>query len=102
MFEEHIAYKVNKANALVGLIRRSFSYLDGELFKKLFTSFVRPHLEYAQAVWHPYLLKQKRIIENFQIRATKLVDGMKNISYVDRLKKLNLQSLEFREESVVI
>ena len=36
-FEEHIAYKVNKVNALVGLISRSFSYLDGELFRKLFT-----------------------------------------------------------------
>ena len=97
-FEEHIAYKVNKANALVGLIRRSFSYLDGELFKKLFTSFVRPHLEYAQAVWHPYLLKHKRIIENVQIRATKHVDGMKSLSYEDRLKKLNLPTLEFRRE----
>ena len=36
-FDEHISNKVNKANAMVGLIRRSFSYLDGELSKKLYT-----------------------------------------------------------------
>ena len=97
-FEEHISNKVNKANALVGLIRRSFSYLDGELFRKLFTTFVRPHLEYAQAVWQPHLLKHKRMIENVQIRATKLVDGLKDLSYEERLRKLNLPTLTFRRE----
>ena len=90
--------KVNKANTLVGLIRRIISYLDGELFRKLFPSFVRPHLEYAQAVWHPDVLKHKRMIENVQIRATKLVDGMKSLPYEDRLRKLNLPTLEFRRE----
>ena len=97
-FDEHVSVKVNKANAMVGLIRRSFSFLDGELFKKLFTSFVRPHLEYAQAVWHPYLLKHKRMIENVQIRATKLVDGLKDLSYEERLQKLGLPTLDFRRE----
>ena len=46
-FEEHVATKVKKANSIMGLIRRSFSFLDGDLFKKLYSSFVRPHLEYA-------------------------------------------------------
>ena len=50
-FEQHIASKVNKANSLVGLIRRSFEFLDGDMFRRLFTSIVRPHLEYANAVW---------------------------------------------------
>ena len=35
---------------LVGLIRRSFTLLDAKLFRKLYTSSVRPHLEYAQSV----------------------------------------------------
>ena len=78
-FDEHISNKVNKANSLVGLIRRILSYLDWDLFRKLFISFVRPHLEYAQAVWHPHLLKHKQMIENVQIRATKLVDGLKDL-----------------------
>ena len=95
-FAEHISNKVNKANALVGLIRRSFSHLDGMMFKKLFTAFVRPHLEYAQAVWQPHLLKHKKMIENVQIRATKLVDGLQELSYEERLRELDLPTLEFR------
>ena len=97
-FDEHISNKVNKANAMVGLIRRSFSYLDGELFKKLYTCFVRPHLEYAQAIWQPHLVKQKRMIENVQIRATKLVDGFHDLTYEERLKRLGLPTLTYRRE----
>ena len=97
-FDEHISSKVNKANAMVGLIRRSFSFLDGELFKKLYTSFVRPHLEYAQAIWQPHSVKQKKVIENVQIRATKLVDGFQNLPYEERLKRLDLPTLTYRRE----
>ena len=85
-FEEHISEKVKKANTMVGLIRQSFSFLDCELFKKLYTTFVRPHLEYAQSVWSPHLLKQINILENVQIRATKLVDGLQHLDYPERLK----------------
>ena len=80
-FEEHISETVKKANTMVGLIRRSFSFLDCELFKKLYTTFVRLHLEYAQTVWSPHLLKQINILENVQIRATKLVDGLQHLDY---------------------
>ena len=95
-FEEHISTVVKKANSIVGLIRRSFSFLDCELFKKLFVTFVRPHLEYAQAVWSPHLLKHIRMIENVQVRATKLVDGIKGLNYEERLKKLDLPTLTYR------
>ena len=43
-FDEYISVKVKKANVVDGLIRRTFLYPDGPLFKKLFTTFVRPHL----------------------------------------------------------
>ena len=56
-FDQHIMSKVKKANSVVGLIRRTFSYLDSDMFKTLFTSIVRPILEYAAPVWNPYLRK---------------------------------------------
>ena len=95
-FEEHISNKIQKANAIVGLIRRSFTHLDHKSFKKLFTAFVRPHLEYAQSVWAPYLKKYINQIENVQARATKLVDNLSNLEYPERLKRLNLPTLAFR------
>ena len=37
-FDNHISSKIKKANSLVGLIRRSFEYMDAKMFKQLFTS----------------------------------------------------------------
>jgi len=95
-FAEHISSKVRVANAMVGLIRRSFSHLDGYSFKKMFSAFVRPHLEYAQSMWSPQLTKYISMLENVQIRATKLVDGYGYLDYSERLKRLNLPTLAYR------
>ena len=95
-FNEHINSKVKKANMMVGLIRRSFSFLDGALFKILFTTHVRPHLEYCQSVWSPHLKKDITIIENVQRRGTKLINGFKNLTYSERLTRLELPTLRFR------
>lgn len=59
-FDDHISNKVRVANGIVGLVRRSFTYLDTKSIKKLFCAFVRPHLEYAQSVWAPHLPKIHR------------------------------------------
>ena len=93
---KHIAIKVRTANAIVGQIRRAFTHLDCQTFKKLYTAFVRPHLEYAQAVWTPISRKLVNMIENVQIRATKLVNGMGNMEYTERLAVLDLPTLSFR------
>ena len=44
-FDNHIAQKVKKANSLAGLVHRSFVNLDKDMFRRLFTSIIRPHLE---------------------------------------------------------
>ena len=62
------------------------------------TTFVRPHLEYAQAVWTPYLAKHVNMVEKVQMRATKLIDGFSNVEYSDRLRKLNLPTLTYRRD----
>ena len=95
-FADHITEKVKKANSIVGIIRRSFSCLDKVTFVKLFTAFVRHHLEYGQAVWSPHLRKYIDMIESVQIRATKLVDGFGKLTYSERLKQLQLPTLAFR------
>ena len=95
-FAEHIAQKVKKANSIVGIIRRSFASLPKDTFVKLFTAFVRPHLEYGQAIWSPHLRKYIKHIENVQIRATKLVDGFGKMEYHERLEKLKLPTLAYR------
>ena len=78
------------------MIRRSFTYLDAEVVRTLYTSLVRPSLEYANAVWSPMYKKDAVAIENVQRRATKLVPKLKNLSYEERLKSLNLPSMYYR------
>ena len=95
-FDEHINAKIKKANTMIRLIRRSFAFLDGKLFKQLYTSFVRPHLEYCQSIWSPHLKKDIKMIESVQRRATRLVDGFQNLSYEQRLQELDLPTLAFR------
>ena len=85
-FGMHITEKVNKANSVVGAIRRSFEYLDKNTFKKLYAALVRPHLEYANVVWNPYKKKDITTLENVQRRATKMVPGLGDKSYDGRLK----------------
>ena len=51
------------------------------LWKRLYTNYVRSHLEYAEAVWMPYAKKDKRILEKIQRRATlvtKSLEGRAN------------------------
>ena len=63
-----MVHAANKANLLLGLIRRAFTYLDGALMKQLYTAIVRPHLEYANVVWHPYLKWDIELLEMVQQR----------------------------------
>ena len=45
-FDQQVEMVANKANKMLGLIRRSFIYLGGPTMKKLYTSLVRPILEW--------------------------------------------------------
>ena len=86
-FSEHICNQTKKANMIMGVIRRTFRYLDENMFTKLFKALVRPHLEYAQAVWHPSLIRDINMLESVQRRATKQIPNMTQIPYEERLKK---------------
>ena len=95
-FNNHLSSKVNKANQMWGMIRRAFKHMNEDIFRKLFCSLVRPHLEYSIQFWAPYLRKNINQIESVQRRATKCIPGYRNLSYEDRLKKLKLPSLAYR------
>ena len=72
--------------------------MDHDLFRNLYKTIVRPHLEYATTVCTPLFKKDMIAIENVQRRATKLITSVKNLSYPERLRKLGLPSLEYRRE----
>ena len=95
-FQNHTSAKVNKANQMWGTVRRAFKHMNEDIFRKLFCSHVRPHLEYSIQFWAPYLRKNINQIESVQRRATKCIPGYRNLSYEDRLRKLKLPTLAYR------
>lgn len=95
-FDAHVQSCISKANRMLGIIRRTFSYLDKESFLYLYKALVRPHLEYANAIWAPKLKRQSAGIERVQRRATKLLVDIKEWPYESRMRFLNLPSLKYR------
>jgi hypothetical protein len=53
-------------------------------------------LEYAIQFWSPSLRKDIDRLERIQARATKLIPEIRNKPYKDRLKELNMITLEVR------
>ena len=81
---------------MLGIIKRKIKYKSKKVIVKLYKTLVRSHLEYCIQFWSPSLASEKKMIESVQRRALKLINGYKNISYVDRLLYSNLISLDKR------
>ena len=79
------------------MIRRNITYKDKSLIVPMYyKAIVRPHLEYCIQAWSPYLRKGIDMLEHIQRRATKLIPGLRDISYEERLKECGLTTLETR------
>ena len=59
----------------------------------LFKSLVRPHMDFANQVLAPYLIKHITAIENVQRRATKTIPGLKDLNYEQQFRHINLPLL---------
>ena len=87
---------VKTANQILGMINRTFENKSKEVMLPLYKSLVRPHLEYCVQVWRPHLIKDIKLIENVQHRATRMITVLRGQSYEQRLTNLNLTTLETR------
>ncbi len=68
----HIANIVKKANSRIFMIRRCFSGFTQKKVLTLYTSLIRPILEYAAPVWSPWQVKDKELLEKTQKRCLRL------------------------------
>ena len=85
-----------KTQKLIGYIKRQFKYRNKETVLQLYTSLVRPHLEYAVQFWAPNLQKDINRLEAVQARATKLIPTLRNFGYRRRMERLDLFDLQTR------
>ena len=84
------------ARSVLGMIHRHFKNLNPGHFLMIYKTYVRPHLEYCIQSYSPWLKKDIEELERVQRRATKMVAGFHKLKYHERLKRLNLTTLEKR------
>ena len=84
------------AKAVLGQISRAFHYRDRHIFMRLYTQYVRPHLEFSTQAWAPWMEGDKQVLEKVQRKAVGMVSGLSGREYEDRLAELGLQTLEER------
>jgi hypothetical protein len=72
-----------------------FSYKSIPLIKRVFTSTVRPGLEYAALIWRPSSALQLNKLERFLRMVTKF-GNLSKLSYEGRCSKLDLVSFKQR------
>ena len=95
-FHDYTAKVTTKANRILSMIKKSFEYLDSGMLSKLFTTLVRPILEYSNAIWGSLFTLDQRKVEKVQRRATHLLPSLHDKSYTERLSLLSLPSLLYR------
>jgi len=72
----------------MGMVRRNFRRLDKEDFMLIYTMYIRPLMEYCVQAWSPYLKKDIECLKKVQSSATKMVHGLRHLSYEQRLQQL--------------
>ena len=90
------AAAARKAVGMLHLTRRTFVEFTPTIFTILYSTLIRPHLEYAIQAWSPYLAKDVECLKRIQRAATRMIKGFRHLSYKDRLQRLDLFSLRRR------
>ena len=100
MWSSHITAICSKTRRLVGMFyRRFYKHSSEETLLKLYSSFVRPHLEYAASAWDPNLKKDVTLLEEVQKFALKVCTKHWDLNYDELLSLSHLPTLQSRRQT---
>ena len=82
----HINSVIKRAKHIIGLLYRQFySLSSSKTLLSLYTTIVRPILEYGSAIWDPPSASLSSFIEYVQYLALKMIQKSWSTSYADLL-----------------
>jgi len=90
-----------KANCILGCIKRSVISRSSAVILATDSALVRPHLEYYVQFWSLQYKRSMKLLEQVQRRATKMIRGLEHLLYKDRLRELRLFRLAARSQDTV-
>ena len=93
---QQCALTAQKANHILGYIKRSVASTLREVILSLYSALVRLHLKYRVQIWSSQCRRNMGLLEHIQRRFVKMIHGMEELSHEDRLRELGLFSLERR------
>ena len=96
---KHCQKAAGMAGAVLTQLSKNFHYRDRHVFKKLYIQYVRPHVEFASPAWSPWNEADVKLIEQVQIRAVKMVSGLKGATYLDKCRELGIETMEERRKN---
>jgi ribonuclease P/MRP protein subunit RPP40 len=76
------------ANQVLGRLKKAFRSRGLAVWRTLYVTYIRPHLEFAVQTWSPHLRKDIETLEKIQRRATKTIASIKHLPYTRRLTTL--------------
>ena len=85
---------VQKANCNPNCIKRSITSRSREVIQPLYCALMRTHMEYCIQTWDPQPKKNIELLEWVQSSAMKMIKGLENFPYGNRLRDLGLFILE--------
>jgi hypothetical protein len=95
-WEQQIAKMASKASQMLGMLRRNIAQAPVHAKLMAFFSLVRSRLEYAAAVWDPYLKQDIKCLERIQNRATHFIFSDWETGSQHLKERLNLLDLAER------
>ena len=99
-WNDHISEVIMKSSKLINIMKSLKYILDWRTLETVYTSFIRPILEYASPVWSGCTEADAKRLEDIQLQAARIVTGAMYGTSIDKLyEEVGWQSLVQHRES---
>ena len=83
---------------LANLPRAHLTPIHSTFMSRIYTTIIRPNLEYAEVMWSPHKKKHVLKLERIQRTTIKMAPELEDLTYEEILKEMHLTTLKERRE----